>query len=194
MVDLAAMRDAVAKHGVDPSLVNPKCPTDLVVDHSLQIDYSKWLVHGFIFPSSIKPRFLQFCCFTVQSRILPTPVVAAVGLGQLTVSILPDLPPPGPRPGDPSVGPSGVPAAKLPAVTFQPPRVNLEDLSSRSRTRLSSVLSTCNPCLSECHTWLMLTDSLSFHYIISKLLLSSSYMLVVVFCFVFFLSEELKPP
>uniref|UniRef100_A0A8D3BNY0 aconitate hydratase n=1 Tax=Scophthalmus maximus TaxID=52904 RepID=A0A8D3BNY0_SCOMX len=41
MVDLAAMRDAVAKHGGDPSLVNPKCPTDLIVDHSLQIDYSK---------------------------------------------------------------------------------------------------------------------------------------------------------
>lgn len=44
MVDLAAMRDALAKHGVDPSLVNPKCPTDLIVDHSLQIDYSKWYV------------------------------------------------------------------------------------------------------------------------------------------------------
>uniref|UniRef100_A0A3Q1ATG6 aconitate hydratase n=1 Tax=Amphiprion ocellaris TaxID=80972 RepID=A0A3Q1ATG6_AMPOC len=44
MVDLAAMRDAVAKHGVDPSLVNPKCPTDLIVDHSLQIDYNKWCV------------------------------------------------------------------------------------------------------------------------------------------------------
>lgn len=45
MVDLAAMRDAVAKHGVDPNLVNPKCPTDLIVDHSLQIDYSKWFVN-----------------------------------------------------------------------------------------------------------------------------------------------------
>uniref|UniRef100_A0A672ILF9 aconitate hydratase n=1 Tax=Salarias fasciatus TaxID=181472 RepID=A0A672ILF9_SALFA len=41
MVDLAAMRDALAKHGVDPGLVNPKCPTDLIVDHLLQIDYSK---------------------------------------------------------------------------------------------------------------------------------------------------------
>uniref|UniRef100_A0A8C6UJC7 aconitate hydratase n=1 Tax=Neogobius melanostomus TaxID=47308 RepID=A0A8C6UJC7_9GOBI len=41
MVDLAAMRDAVAKLGVDPCLVNPKCPTDLIVDHSLQIDFSK---------------------------------------------------------------------------------------------------------------------------------------------------------
>uniref|UniRef100_A0A672Q1G6 Iron-responsive element-binding protein 2 n=1 Tax=Sinocyclocheilus grahami TaxID=75366 RepID=A0A672Q1G6_SINGR len=42
MVDLAAMRDALAKQGVDPNLVNPRCPTDLIVDHSLQIDYSKW--------------------------------------------------------------------------------------------------------------------------------------------------------
>nr|XP_061812547.1 iron-responsive element-binding protein 2-like isoform X2 [Nerophis lumbriciformis] len=41
MVDLAAMRDAVVKHGVDPGLVNPKCPTDLIVDHCLQKDYSK---------------------------------------------------------------------------------------------------------------------------------------------------------
>uniref|UniRef100_A0A8C5F0T5 aconitate hydratase n=1 Tax=Gouania willdenowi TaxID=441366 RepID=A0A8C5F0T5_GOUWI len=41
MVDLAAMRDALAKHGVDPGLVNPKCPTDIIVDHLLQIDYSK---------------------------------------------------------------------------------------------------------------------------------------------------------
>uniref|UniRef100_A0A9J7X2D8 aconitate hydratase n=1 Tax=Cyprinus carpio carpio TaxID=630221 RepID=A0A9J7X2D8_CYPCA len=42
MVDLAAMRDALAKQGVDPNLVNPRCHTDLIVDHSLQIDYSKW--------------------------------------------------------------------------------------------------------------------------------------------------------
>uniref|UniRef100_A0A7N6AJN2 Iron-responsive element-binding protein 2 n=1 Tax=Anabas testudineus TaxID=64144 RepID=A0A7N6AJN2_ANATE len=46
MVDLAAMRDAVAKHGLDPSLVNPKCPTDLIVDHSLQIDYSKCAIQN----------------------------------------------------------------------------------------------------------------------------------------------------
>ncbi|TMS05786.1 iron-responsive element-binding protein 2 [Larimichthys crocea] len=46
MVDLAAMRDAVAKHGIDPSLVNPKCPTDLIVDHSLQIDYSKCAIQN----------------------------------------------------------------------------------------------------------------------------------------------------
>uniref|UniRef100_A0A3P9MNA5 Iron-responsive element-binding protein 2 n=1 Tax=Oryzias latipes TaxID=8090 RepID=A0A3P9MNA5_ORYLA len=46
MVDLAAMRDAVAKHGEDPSLVNPKCPTDLIVDHSLQIDFSKCAIQN----------------------------------------------------------------------------------------------------------------------------------------------------
>ncbi|KAL6106381.1 ireb2 [Pungitius sinensis] len=46
MVDLAAMRDAVAKHGVDPGLVNPKCPTDLIVDHSLQIDYNKCAIQN----------------------------------------------------------------------------------------------------------------------------------------------------
>ncbi|CAN9498895.1 unnamed protein product [Ophioblennius macclurei] len=46
MVDLAAMRDALAKHGVDPGLVNPKCPTDLIVDHLLQIDYSKCAIQN----------------------------------------------------------------------------------------------------------------------------------------------------
>ncbi|CAG5957652.1 unnamed protein product [Menidia menidia] len=46
MVDLAAMRDAVAKHGGDPSLINPTCPTDLIVDHSLQIDFSKCAIQN----------------------------------------------------------------------------------------------------------------------------------------------------
>ncbi|XP_068168898.1 iron-responsive element-binding protein 2 [Antennarius striatus] len=46
MVDLAAMRDAVAKHGTDPGLVNPKCPTDLIVDHSFQIDFSKCAIQN----------------------------------------------------------------------------------------------------------------------------------------------------
>nr|XP_057930795.1 iron-responsive element-binding protein 2 [Doryrhamphus excisus] len=46
MVDLAAMRDAMIKHGVDPSLVNPKCPTDLIVDHCLQKDFSKCAIQN----------------------------------------------------------------------------------------------------------------------------------------------------
>uniref|UniRef100_A0A8C9WFJ5 aconitate hydratase n=1 Tax=Scleropages formosus TaxID=113540 RepID=A0A8C9WFJ5_SCLFO len=46
MVDLAAMRDAVARQGGDPSQVNPKCPTDLIVDHALQIDFGKCAIQN----------------------------------------------------------------------------------------------------------------------------------------------------
>ncbi|KAM4036139.1 iron-responsive element-binding protein 2 isoform 1-T1 [Anomaloglossus baeobatrachus] len=41
MVDFAAMRDAVKKFDRDPKLVNPVCPTDLIADHSLQLDFTK---------------------------------------------------------------------------------------------------------------------------------------------------------
>ena len=40
LVDLAAMRSAVAKLGKDPKLIEPLVPVDLVVDHSIQVDYS----------------------------------------------------------------------------------------------------------------------------------------------------------
>ena len=39
VVDLAAMRDAVAEKGVDPSVINPSVHSDLVIDHSVQVDY-----------------------------------------------------------------------------------------------------------------------------------------------------------
>ena len=38
IVDLAAMRDAMAELGGDPSKVNPLVPADLVIDHSVQVD------------------------------------------------------------------------------------------------------------------------------------------------------------
>ncbi len=38
LVDLAAMRDAVAEMGGDASRVNPQQPVELVVDHSVQVD------------------------------------------------------------------------------------------------------------------------------------------------------------
>jgi aconitate hydratase len=38
VVDLAAMRDAVAAWGGDPSRINPLRPADLVIDHSVQVD------------------------------------------------------------------------------------------------------------------------------------------------------------
>ena len=47
VVDLAAMREAVKKRGLDPAIINPRVPVDLVVDHSLIVDdYGK--------PSSLK--------------------------------------------------------------------------------------------------------------------------------------------
>ncbi len=39
VVDLAAMRDAVKKLGGNPENINPLIPVDLVIDHSVQIDY-----------------------------------------------------------------------------------------------------------------------------------------------------------
>ena len=41
LVDVCAMRDAVAARGGDPRRVSPRCPVDLVVDHSVAVD-----VHG----------------------------------------------------------------------------------------------------------------------------------------------------
>jgi aconitate hydratase len=38
VVDLAAMRDAVAARGKDPALINPVNPVDLVIDHSVMVD------------------------------------------------------------------------------------------------------------------------------------------------------------
>ena len=39
VVDLAAMRDALAAMGSDPSRANPLLPADLVIDHSVQVDH-----------------------------------------------------------------------------------------------------------------------------------------------------------
>ena len=38
VVDLAAMRDAIAKLGGDTSKINPLVPVHLVIDHSVQVD------------------------------------------------------------------------------------------------------------------------------------------------------------
>jgi aconitate hydratase len=38
VVDLAAMRDAMKRLGGDPKKINPLCPVDLVIDHSVQVD------------------------------------------------------------------------------------------------------------------------------------------------------------
>jgi len=39
VVDLAALRSALARLGGDPQKINPQVPVDLVVDHSIQVDF-----------------------------------------------------------------------------------------------------------------------------------------------------------
>ncbi len=39
VVDLAAMRSALARLGDDPKRINPQVPVDLVIDHSVQVDF-----------------------------------------------------------------------------------------------------------------------------------------------------------
>lgn len=41
VVDLAAMRDCVARLGGNPAAINPLVPVDLVIDHSVQVDASR---------------------------------------------------------------------------------------------------------------------------------------------------------
>jgi aconitate hydratase len=41
LVDLAAMRSAAARLGSDPKIIEPLVPVDLVVDHSVQVDFAR---------------------------------------------------------------------------------------------------------------------------------------------------------
>ncbi|KAL1122679.1 hypothetical protein AAG570_003006 [Ranatra chinensis] len=41
VVDFAAMRDTVKMLGGDPERINPICPSDLVIDHSIQVDFTR---------------------------------------------------------------------------------------------------------------------------------------------------------
>lgn len=41
VVDFAAMRDAVLDLGGNPEKINPICPADLVIDHSVQVDFAR---------------------------------------------------------------------------------------------------------------------------------------------------------
>jgi len=39
IVDLAGMRSEFKRRGLDPELINPIIPSDLIIDHSIQVDY-----------------------------------------------------------------------------------------------------------------------------------------------------------
>ena len=57
LVDLAAMRSAVARMGGNPGIIEPLVPVDLVVDHSVQVDY-----YGT--PTQISPSAPSFSAVT----------------------------------------------------------------------------------------------------------------------------------
>ena len=54
VVDLAAMRDAASKLGADPQKVNPLVPVDLVIDHSVMVDF---FAHGDSFEKNVEREY-----------------------------------------------------------------------------------------------------------------------------------------
>lgn len=39
IVDLASMREYISKKGISPEVINPNIPVDLIIDHSVQVDF-----------------------------------------------------------------------------------------------------------------------------------------------------------
>lgn len=56
LVDLAGLRDAIAEAGGDPAAVNPVVPTQLIVDHSLAVEYAGFDPHALEKNSEIEAR------------------------------------------------------------------------------------------------------------------------------------------
>jgi len=56
LVDLAGLRDAIAAKGGDPSLINPVVPTQLIVDHSLAVEYAGYDKDAFAKNRAIEDR------------------------------------------------------------------------------------------------------------------------------------------
>ena len=56
LVDLAGLRDAIAEQGGDPAKVNPVVPTQLIVDHSLAVEYGGFDPNAFEKNRAIEDR------------------------------------------------------------------------------------------------------------------------------------------
>ena len=56
LVDLAGLRDAIAKKGGDPSKINPVVPTQLIVDHSLAVEHAGFEKDAFAKNRAIEDR------------------------------------------------------------------------------------------------------------------------------------------
>ena len=74
VVDLAAMRDAMTALGADPEKINPLNPVDLVIDHSVMVDY---FGTAKAFEQNVDTRV------RAQHRALPLPALGLLGLQQL---------------------------------------------------------------------------------------------------------------
>ena len=66
VVDLAAMRDAIAELGGDPARINPLIPAELVIDHSVQVD---------VFASRARLRAQRRARVRAQPRALRVPAL-----------------------------------------------------------------------------------------------------------------------
>ncbi|HJU40964.1 MAG TPA: Fe/S-dependent 2-methylisocitrate dehydratase AcnD [Tahibacter sp.] len=56
LVDLAGLRDAIADKGGDPALINPVVPTQLIVDHSLAVEYGGYDKDAFAKNRAVEDR------------------------------------------------------------------------------------------------------------------------------------------
>lgn len=56
LVDLAGLRDAIADKGGDPALINPVVPTQLIVDHSLAVEYGGYDKNAFAKNRAVEDR------------------------------------------------------------------------------------------------------------------------------------------
>ena len=68
LVDLAGLRDAIADQGGDPAQVNPVVPTQLIVDHSLAVEYGGFDPDAFAKNREVEERrnadrfhFIEWC-------------------------------------------------------------------------------------------------------------------------------------
>ena len=68
LVDLAGLRDAIAERGGDPAQVNPVVPTQLIVDHSLAVEFAGFDPDAFAKNRAVEDRrnedrfhFIEWC-------------------------------------------------------------------------------------------------------------------------------------
>ena len=100
LVDIAAMRDSLAEHGIDPATLNPVLPVDVSVDHSLAVE-----VYGRSDAASInighelrrnaeRYRFLRWASKSLANvRIHPpgTGIMHTINLEQLATVVTTEL-------------------------------------------------------------------------------------------------------